>query len=349
MITVKVSVGEAIDKLTILDIKRKNLRNESLEECEREYSNLSESISSSTIDKLLFEYRILRNINQDIFNALNVIRNDGIANEKICTHMLNLNDMRFRIKDIINRKVASAFREQKTYNKKTALFVGHCGLGDIINMVGAIRYIALQFDKTYIAIDNGPKNEKNIKAFFAEDPSIEIVYIDSPGYSLDNYDMVFKCGYYKTDYIDLTKLADSFYDHLGFDRNIRFSYFNLPQTIGSVNMYEKLKGHKYVFVQQKSSNRFTSLIKWDINEILTIDPNINMYPETHEWHALAEACINNPFLDYIDTIKHASQVHVVDSAFYCLSSQLILDADIKVCYDRMTGNVFAHNGFMESR
>jgi hypothetical protein len=162
MIYLPVSIGEAIDKLTILDIKCQKIKDETKNKfCKNEYDILYEKLKEH-IENEKFLYDKLRHINLQIWELQDIIRDMEKPCGKICIDILNMNDSRFRIKDIINRKLNSIILEQKGYKPRKALFLGHCGLGDIINLIGAIRYISLQYDETYIGIDNGPKNEESI-------------------------------------------------------------------------------------------------------------------------------------------------------------------------------------------
>jgi len=80
--------------------------------------------------------------------------------------------------------------------------------------------------------------------------------------------------------------------------------------------------------------------KWNTDHILTIDPNNNIYPPGHKWHALAEGYITHPILCYVKLIENASEIHVTDSSFYCFASLLSTKATKKVCYDRHSGLFF---------
>jgi hypothetical protein len=80
-------------------------------------------------------------------------------------------------------------------------------------------------------------------------------------------------------------------------------------------------------------------VTWDKDNILTIDPNQNMYAVGHIWYDLAETFVNQPFIDYVEVMKNATEIHTVDSSFYCLACYLPLKADIRQCYSREMGTL----------
>jgi hypothetical protein len=110
-ILLNVSVGEAIDKLSILQIKTNYIKDESkLQLIRNEINSILPSIqpfiSQPSIGK---EYNNLLHINELIWNAVDTTRNSVID------ETMQLNDQRFRIKDIINSFSNSIIKEQKNF------------------------------------------------------------------------------------------------------------------------------------------------------------------------------------------------------------------------------------------
>ena len=246
-----------------------------------------------------------------------------------------------------------------TDNPKTVIFLGHLGLGDQIWLSGAVRYIAKMHD--YLEVACKSNNLKTLRLLYSDTPNIRLLDVGNGNYNvvptktqkgsiaipLDKYAHVYKCGYYKnpTSEFNMYDIPGAFYDDLGIHRSVRYTHFSLPFVPQSSNLYETIK-RQYIFVQTKSSEHVNSIISWNINDILTIDPNINQYSSDHPLYTLAEKFVNKPFLHYIDTIKHASELHLVNSSFYTLASQITpLDAKVKVCYNRETGKVMSNYDF----
>ena len=357
MIRLPVSVGEAIDKLTILDIKCKRIRDpERRQHCQKEYDILYEELKQY-VDSMPFYYKQLYNVNDEIWVMQDDIR--VRPDPQKCVDILDKNDMRFRIKDVVNRAAKSYIREQKGYPARRALIISHMGVGDHIGLIGAVRYIAMQHDETVVVCKR--HYAPNIQSFFADNPTIRLWVIDSPYlegknpsetqageavvYDPADWTTVYRSGYYKIPHCDFNDLPKNFYIDMGLDPAIRHTHFHVPTTDNAKVLYEKVRNQPYIFVQQRSSSNFTQIITWDIHETLTIDPNVNLYPKEHRWHELAQSFVNQPFLDYIETIKHAKEIHTVDSSFYCIACYIPLDAEVKRCYARETGAFIAKYDF----
>lgn len=359
MIRLPVSIGEALDKLTILDIKCKRIQDpERRAFCKQEYDLLYKELQPY-VEEHAFYYKQLFKVNEDIWITQEIAR-DKLDLGK-CIEILNKNDMRFRIKDVINQATKSYIREQKGYAKRRALVISHLGLGDQVGLIGAIRYIALSHDETVVVCK--ARYAENIAAFFADNPTIKLWpvpyehgYIPGKGptdttpgecveYSRADWSNVYRSGFYTCPRSSMNDLPCNFYRDMGLDPEIRHTHFHIPTYQGAIDLYLKIQDQPYIFVQQISSSHKTDLISWDRDEILTIDPNINVYPEGHKWHALAQEFVNKPFVHYTEVIKHAKEIHTVDSSFYCLAYHLPLDAEVKKCYDRPTGKVYEDHLF----
>jgi hypothetical protein len=244
-------------------------------------------------------------------------------------------------------------------NLNQGLFICNVGLGDHIDMIGAVRYLSQFHDQIHIPCFR--KNFETLSEFYSDNKKVVLTVIDEISFknmwfrlsyigfegqfeALDyeptSYTKVYRAGWFKyprTNQYPDHNIPKCFYIDLGLDLSIEHSYFHVPENLQSKQLYETVKNVKYIFVQQQSSSHFTPLISWDINEILTIDPNINLYSEGHQWYQLASHFVNKPFPHYTDTIIHASELHIVNSSFRCLSAHLPLEATIKKCYNRETG------------
>jgi hypothetical protein len=244
-------------------------------------------------------------------------------------------------------------------NINRALFLCNIGLGDHIDMIGAVRYLS-QFH-TQIHVPCYKHNIKTLSEFYSDNPKIVLLVIDQEWYSKNwintsklednkqyelidysqsDYSVVYRAGCFKVKRNDMWpdyEIPKCYYKDLGLDLSIEHSYFHIPENLQSKQLYELVKDIPYIFIQQKSSDHLTPLVTWDINETFTIDPNINFYPKEHRWYELASHFVNKPFPHYTDTIIHASQVHVVNSSFRCLAAHLPLEATVKKCYNRETG------------
>jgi hypothetical protein len=355
MIRLPVSIGEGLDKLTILDIKVQKIQDaEKKAHCQYEYdllwNELKEYVSSCE-----FYYNRLRDINLQIWEMQDDIRSR--PDPRKCVDILDKNDMRFRIKNILNQTAGSAIQEQKGYPTRRALFIGHMGLGDHIGLIGAVRYVATQYDETVVVCKS--RNAENVASFFADNSTIKLwivnnPYVRDPGdtwageavlFDPTMYAAVYRSGFYAHPREGFDDLPKNFYRDMKIDPSIRHTYFHVPITPGARELFEHVRDVPYIFVQQTSSSHSTELVTWDINTILTIDPNTNLYPEHHEWYVLAQRFVNQKFIDYTLVLQNAKEVHSVDSSFYCLACYLPLKAEIKRCYSRETGAFIATYDF----
>ena len=118
---IEVSVGEIVDKLSILDIKRRKITDESkLYNIEKEYNYLYQIVFTDLkID--MNDYNKLLSINENLWEIEDDIRlkeknkifdNDFI---KLARLVYVTNDHRFEVKKSINIKYKSNFYEEKSY------------------------------------------------------------------------------------------------------------------------------------------------------------------------------------------------------------------------------------------
>jgi hypothetical protein len=330
-ITLPVSIGEAIDKLSILDIKCSFIKDSRRNECQKEYDTLF-PILKQYVEKFPFQYKMLKTINEEIWIMQDAFRE--CSNVQTCIDIIQKNDMRFRVKNNLNVLTSTDLKEQKGYTPKNAVFIGHLGIGDHMCLMGAVRYISLDWDTLYVVCK--AKYLNNIQRMYDDTPNIQCIPVQNdyhyPELDTINYSKVFKSGIFHNAHREFKNLPDQFYEDLGLDPEIQNKYFWISPPKFSLEIPVP-----YVFVHQSASNKSVHLITWDINERLTIDPNTNLYPKDHKWYKIADACVDMLVADYINIITNANEVHVIDSAFYCLARYLPLKAQVKVCYERETG------------
>lgn len=118
-IKLSVSIGEAIDKLTILEIKSEKIKDERRKDVMLEYDYLYSELKE-LIQKFEYYYKFLKDVNLKIWELQDEIRIDSSYISSKCEEILYLNDARFTIKNKINTISNSKFKEQKGYTKRTA-------------------------------------------------------------------------------------------------------------------------------------------------------------------------------------------------------------------------------------
>jgi hypothetical protein len=353
-IVLPVSLGEALDKLTILDIKLQKIQDvQKKEDVQKEYNVLMKSLMPY-VSLYQYHYRILRQINlsiwqiQDLFHGKDTSPEDGA---RLCREILLENDRRFRVKAKINSLANSVLREQKGYAKKRAFIYTHLGLGDMYWMNGAVRYLATAYDEVQVVCKH--KYAANAAAMYADDPSIKLFLINDdadlhPWPSKYNYFKedgftVYGCGFFApTIEKRIYDLPNSFYDDMAVPRHIRQSYFHVPRTPAAISLAKTFKNIPYIVVHEESSVQKLPVAKKLLaagETRLILDLNKNHYESTHTLYSLAQSVVNLPLIDYTYLLEGAEELHMIESSIYCLTCHLdVSRLKKRVCYEPWGGN-----------
>ena len=354
-ITLPVSLGEALDKLTILDIKLQKIQDAGRrQDVQKEYDVLMESLGKY-VEAYPYHYRILKEINlaiweiQDVFHV--ELEHDN--GSRMYKQILLENDRRFRVKAKINALANSALREQKGYAKKRAFVYTHLGLGDMYWMNGAVRYLATAYDEVHVVCKK--KYESNAAAMYADDPCIKLFLINDDvdlhpwpikrHYFIEQGYTIYGCGFFapKAEKA-IYELPHSFYDDMEIPREIRTSYFHVPRTQGARALADAFKGRPYVLVHQQSSVQALPIVeklRAAGETRLIVDLNKNQVDAATDptGHALAELAVNKPLVDYTYLMENAEELWMIESSIYCLASHLDLSrVKRRVCFAPWGGN-----------
>lgn len=342
-IVLPVSIGEALDKLTILDIKVEKISDERKTDCLKEYNILYQSLKSY-VEQYSYYYKILKQINLTIWNLQDNIHKDNNLTNTY-GQILKENDRRFRVKKKINEAANSSIKEQKGYAKTKIFVYTHLGLGDHFWMNGAVRYLSTCYDETLVVCKKN--NETVVRSMYSDDSSIQIFVINDdmelhPFVSRKYYfeDLGFKvysCGYH-TERPYIYDFPHSFYDDMELHRHYRTEYFYVPNFKESLEMLEAVQNisKEYILIHQKSSQKtidiFSELVKAN-RDVPVLDINTNNYEKTHKFYYVAELVVNKPMLLYKHLIIAAKEIYCLESSFYCFASHLDLsNVSKKICY-----------------
>lgn len=161
---IEVSLGEILDKLSILEIKLEKINDDNrVKYVKYEYESLIKIIKSEYIDNYL--YKLLKKINICIWDNMDKLRDDDkyLTNEQYnlqCKKCFDSNDIRFRIKNKINNIYKSEIREQKGYKKKKTYIITE----DISDNCEIIEYLSVIYDIVIIIYltDHNNYIKKNI-------------------------------------------------------------------------------------------------------------------------------------------------------------------------------------------
>jgi hypothetical protein len=127
MINVPVSVGELIDKLSILQVKKTKITNEEKLSYVHKEFELLYNLSSAYLNEPVIEslYHQLVDVNSnlwDVEDKLRVFEKEQLFEEEfieLARKVYFTNDERFRLKNEININTSSEIREVKDYVKYT--------------------------------------------------------------------------------------------------------------------------------------------------------------------------------------------------------------------------------------
>lgn len=184
-ITCDVSIGELVDKLTILHIKLNNIKDENkLNDIKKEYDILNLKIIDIK-DKINFYYNLLMLINMDIWDSMDKIRLiDEEQNIKEwvseCKKTIIDNDRRFRIKNKINNIMNSLLKEQKGYNLKEAIY--YDTNIDTNLFIAQVRYLSTLYDMVTVY-----SNNTQCMQYFSDDNMIKVIITNKVNDNTNQY------------------------------------------------------------------------------------------------------------------------------------------------------------------
>jgi hypothetical protein len=165
VVRLEVSIGEALDKLSILKLKAGTLKNN--EHVQNEILAIEPTLTPfvSSCPKL---YSILGYVNKRLWDFCEWSRNGVLEPNDPC--IMKENDARFRVKNKLNEVCRSYIREQKSYKQRgvTATVGSVC-----VKTEGLLRYLATYHDVVWLEVACDDAGEL-VKAL-ADDPGIVVV------------------------------------------------------------------------------------------------------------------------------------------------------------------------------
>ncbi len=122
IIECSVSLGELIDKITILEIKKDKIKDDAKQILiSNELDKLNEKLESLNLIDLTDLKEELRKINHKLWLIEDDIRDKESANEfdqdfiELARSVYMTNDLRFKVKNLINMRYNSTIKEVKSY------------------------------------------------------------------------------------------------------------------------------------------------------------------------------------------------------------------------------------------
>lgn len=174
-----VSLGEALDKLSILDIKKNKINDSRIDDVVIEFNYLHDELQYY-IEKYKYFYSILYKTNLRIWECMDIIRNSNKTTAELHEYIdetIVLNDSRYLVKKKINEVCDSKFKEQKGYNIRRMNIILNCDINTINILNGAIRYYSFFYDE--IILVSRIENITYLNDSFNDDPFIIVRLIET--------------------------------------------------------------------------------------------------------------------------------------------------------------------------
>jgi hypothetical protein len=186
-----VSIGEAVDKLTILDIKLEKITDARKNDVKKEYDMLYIHLEPIII-KYNDLYQTMKRVNLIIWDQMDILR-DGNVDEaqylKKCKECIEYNDIRFRVKNKINYVSNSSLKEQKSYKINRILIEINNEIQNISDFLKPIKYYSFIYDEIVII-----SNNVELKTTFEYDQTI--IFNDTKSLENSKKQFVFTNNFY---------------------------------------------------------------------------------------------------------------------------------------------------------
>jgi hypothetical protein len=230
------------------------------------------------------------------------------------------------------------------------IYLSHNGLGDNITSISAINYLLIYYQKVYFLCKD--IHEENCKKIYSN-LNVECLSFDSKNEFSNCYNIISNfnknkkidiiiCGCHKKylrskitnvnllnykqndeKYTIEYSFIRNFYWDSHLDLKVYYEHFDIKSSYKSIELYSLVKKYNIYFTHTQASNckidisNYTNEYLFNDNWII-ICANENIYDITSEKYELANLFINIPIAYYIDIIKNATNICVINSCFSCI-------------------------------
>ena len=215
---------------------------------------------------------------------------------------------------------------------KNVFFHVHFGIGDLFYSIGAIRYLATQYEE--VRVPCWYTNDAVFHALFHDLKNVKMIPTNSSAAHFYNYTAakgcdILLCGAYNI-YRTTPNCSDDspypccFYDDIGLTRSIMKDYFHIPRLPEYKQLWEQMP-ERYIFIHEQWTGGRVEIFANLKTDLLILDPNKNNYPNDHPYYEKAQLVVEKPSpIWHIYLIENAEELHLVESCFVCLAHQLDL-------------------------
>lgn len=197
----------------------------------------------------------------------------------------------------------------------------HLGLGDMVTTIGMIRYLTTIHDEVMIAT----KHKKELEYIYSNEPKVTLRQVEDDrqarqvplGYTL------ISSGIHKGNYNNDVPFL--FYRDSGVPEEYFWTYFSIPDSSESKELYESVKDKDYIVVHNNTSRGQLFSVKSakehysesSSKEVILIDLNDGEFAM-------------RPLIHYKDLLINASALYLSNSCIFCLA--LNLELECEKCY-----------------
>ena len=293
MISLPVSCGEALDKLSILEIKMDRICDPSRRQAvSTEYHSIKPLLDQWLLqDNCNFWYQRLKDVNTKIWDQQDILLTvDATQRQQLALVTMDDNNQRFRLKNKLNQLLNSHLREQKGYADKVITLHTTSNMIDHINLIPTVRFLSVSYDRVVLKIPTPAISDiyQQVQLFYQDDRSIILQTTDLAPAPLLPLDLPF-----------------------GLDSGQIDKFFYINHTPNSIQLYQIAKSYQYVFVHNVNIEQLSP----PYADILIIDPERNWYQLQDKYFYIAEQMVGHPVVDYYHIIEHADRIELQESYF----------------------------------
>lgn len=366
ILNINVSIGEIVDKYSILELKKKYISNESkMKDIENEINVLEKYMFEI---KNTFFYKLLIYINEQIWLDTDKIKNINLEDDvnlfsNLSHTIFENNQKRFRLKNYFNLIFSSNLKEHKSYNDTTC-FIDVKNEEEIYDKIAEINFLFISYDliyfsKKYENIIN--KIFKNPNIIFLHNEVIRVsISIELSDYSINNnIKKVFEFPTIKYisggkfgDYLNqLSVICEKFYE-TGQKGELYIANIGDIFPLGLENTYndtyEVIKSQKfideyYIYKESNINSTYINLSGWrnEIEKYLYL--NYNFYNIYNEFYKIS-SWGSKPWLriKLNDNINWKNKI-IINIQSYRFASNNAINKMKNVIGDRLNDCVFITN------
>lgn len=327
-INLTVSIGEALDKLSILEIKLEKIQHENRKlEVQKEYDTILPSLKD-IIESNKYNYKCLKVINTEMWNLSDKIRdidtNNSVNYVKIYNKLLLKNEERFRIKHKINTLGQSTLKEQKGYAIKKITVLTNFSLSKYVEINGIIRYLTIKYDQVNLV--HPEKMTSNLKSIFKNELNINFIPLANElvinAEKLDDKVLVNDTNIDKINLLDNNSKYKEICKICDIDSETAYDLSHIQNNYVSSDKFISSDIGKYMVVCDEVFDKVPDID----TDMYVFHPYKDYYRDDkdHKYYGKWTGVVSENIIDYTNLIENAEEVHMTVNSLFYMSQYLDL-------------------------